>query len=240
MNTPTQLPRHIAIIMDGNGRWAKCHGEPRLFGHKEGANSVREVVRTAREIGIEALTLFAFSEQNWERPPEEVNSLMLLLRSYLLDEREEIMQNNIRFLTIGSIERLPLLVREPLISMMEDSKEHRGMSLCLALSYGGREDIVQAVRRLAQDVQNGKIDPDEINELTLEARMFTNELPPLDLLIRTSGEYRLSNFLLWQAAYAELYFTPVFWPEFRREHLLDAILEFGKRERRFGRTACAL
>jgi undecaprenyl diphosphate synthase len=231
-----QLPRHIGVIMDGNGRWASRRGQPRVFGHREGAKSVREVVRAARELGVSALTLFAFSEQNWDRPPDEVDALMELLYKYVLEEHDEIMQNTIRLVAIGALDRLPTLVREPLFSLVEESKENRGMVLCLALSYGGREDIVGAARRLAEEVRAGRIDPDEINEVTFESRLATAQLPPLDLLIRTSGEFRLSNFLLWQTAYAELYFTEVMWPDFRREHLLEALDSYRQRERRFGLT----
>jgi undecaprenyl diphosphate synthase len=232
-----QLPRHVGIIMDGNGRWASRRGQPRIFGHREGAKSVREVVRAAREIGISALTLFAFSEQNWDRPPDEVDALMELLYKYVLEEHDEIMQNSIRLVAIGALDRLPNLVREPLFGLIDESKENRGMALCLALSYGGREDILGAARRLAEEVRAGRIDPDEINEVTFEVRLATAQLPPLDLLIRTSGEFRLSNFLLWQTAYAELYFTEVMWPDFRREHLLEALESYRQRERRFGLTA---
>jgi undecaprenyl diphosphate synthase len=237
MRAEPSLPRHIAIIMDGNGRWARRRGQPRIDGHREGATSVREVVRAAREIGISALTLFAFSEQNWDRPPDEVDALMELLYKYVLEEHDEIMENDIRLVAIGALDRLPTLVREPLFALIEESSANQGMVLCLALSYGGREDILQAARQLAAEVQSGRIDADEINDVVLEGRLSTKLLPPLDLLIRTSGEYRLSNFLLWQAAYAELYFTPVMWPEFRREHLLQAIAVYEQRERRFGLTS---
>jgi len=237
MSDTPRLPRHIAIIMDGNGRWARRHGQPRIQGHHEGAKSVREVVRAAREAGISALTLFAFSEQNWDRPPDEVDALMELLYKYVLEEHDEIMQNSIRLTAIGALERLPAFVREALHALIAESAGNRGMVLCLALSYGGREDVVGAARVLAQDVRAGRIDPDEINEVVLESRLSTAQLPPLDLLIRTSGEYRMSNFLLWQAAYAELYFTPVEWPEFRREQLAEAIAAYQKRERRFGLTS---
>jgi undecaprenyl diphosphate synthase len=230
------LPRHVAIIMDGNGRWARGQGQPRIHGHREGARSVREAVRAAREIGISALTLFAFSEQNWDRPPDEVDALMELLYKYVLEEHDEIMHNGIRLTAIGALDRLPAFVRQPLHDLIEESKDNGGMILCLALSYGGREDVIAAARRLAAEVRDGRIDPDEISEVTLEARLATAMLPPLDLLIRTSGEFRLSNFLLWQAAYAELYFTPVMWPEFRRQHLEEAIRAYQHRERRFGMT----
>ncbi len=232
-----RLPRHVAIIMDGNGRWARSQGEPRIFGHREGAKSVKEVVRVAREIGISALTLFAFSEQNWDRPPDEVDALMELLYKYVLEERSEIITNQIRLMAIGELDRLPSYVRQPLFALINESEKNQGMILCLALSYSGREDILQATRNLVEDIRSGRIDPDEISEVLFEARLATSQLPPLDLLIRTSGEFRLSNFLLWQAAYAELYFTPRMWPEFRREQLLAAIASFQSRERRFGLTA---
>jgi len=237
MGDTSRLPRHVAIIMDGNGRWARGRGEPRIEGHREGAKSVREVVRAAREIGVSALTLFAFSEQNWDRPPDEVDALMELLFKYVLEERDEIMQNGIRLTAIGELSRLPAFVRQPLFALIDDSKDNGGMILCLALSYGGREDLVRAARTVAEEVRADRLDPEEINEVVLESRLSTRLLPPLDLLIRTSGEHRLSNFLLWQAAYAELYFTPLMWPEFRRDALVQAIDAYQHRERRFGLTS---
>lgn len=237
MGDTSRLPRHVAIIMDGNGRWARGRGEPRIEGHREGAKSVREVVRAAREIGVSALTLFAFSEQNWDRPPDEVDALMELLFKYVLEERDEIMQNGIRLTAIGELSRLPTFVRQPLFALIDDSKDNGGMILCLALSYGGREDLVRAARTVAEEVRADRLDPEEINEVVLESRLSTRLLPPLDLLIRTSGEHRLSNFLLWQAAYAELYFTPLMWPEFRRDALVQAIDAYQHRERRFGLTS---
>lgn len=232
----SELPRHIGIIMDGNGRWACRRGLARIAGHREGAESVRDVVRAARELGVEALTLYAFSEQNWERPAEEVQALMELLHQYLLEEHDEIMDNGIRLRAIGDLERLPEFVREPLFALVEESRANTDMTLCLALSYGGREDILRATRRLAEDVRRGRIDPEEINEVLFEARLDSACLPPLDLMIRTSGELRISNFLLWQAAYAELYFTDAMWPEFRRANLLQALEAYRQRERRFGRV----
>jgi len=237
MSEKHKLPRHIGIIMDGNGRWARQRGLPRIEGHREGAKSVKEVVRAAREIGIPALTLFAFSEQNWDRPPDEVEALMELLYRYVLEEHDEIMENGIRLSAIGELERLPAYVREPLFALIEESAPNTEMTLCLALSYGGREDILQATRRLAEDVRGGRIDPSEINEVIFEGRLLTAGLPPLDLMIRTSGELRVSNFLLWQLAYAELCFTPVKWPDFGRANLEDALQVYGQRERRFGLTS---
>ena len=231
------LPRHVAIIMDGNGRWASARGQARIAGHQEGAKSVREVVRAARELGLGALTLFAFSEQNWDRPPDAVDALMELLCRYILEEHDEIMQNGIRLPAIGELGRLPSFVLTPLHDLIRESASNRGLTLCLALSYGGREDVLSAVRQLAVEIRAGRIDPDEIKEVVLDARLSTSGLPPLDLLIRTSGEYRLSNFLLWQAAYAELYFTPVMWPDFRRPELEQALRAYAQRERRFGLTA---
>src|SRR5947207_2659846 len=228
-----ELPRHIAIIMDGNGRWAKRRGLPRIEGHRKGADSVRDVTRAAREIGVQALTLYAFSSQNWDRPLEEVRMLMALLRDYLVDERREILDNGIRLTTIGNIDRLPDFVREPLNGLKDDSSKNSGMTLCLALSYGGREAIVDAARHLVEQVQAGEIRTQDVNELSFAEALCTRTLPPLDLVIRTSGEQRLSNFLLWEAAYAELYFTDTMWPDFKRADLMDAIAAYQGRERRF-------
>ncbi len=237
MSETRPMPNHIGIIMDGNGRWACQRGQPRIEGHRRGAKSVKEVVRAARELGLSALTLFAFSEQNWDRPPDEVEALMELLYRYVLEEHDEIMDNGIRLTAIGDLDRLPQFVRDPLFSLMDESDSNGAMTLCLALSYGGREDILQAARRLSQEVREGRIDPAEINEVIFEARLSTAELPALDLMIRTSGELRISNFLLWQVAYAELYFTPLMWPEFGKQPLLEAINVYRGRERRFGMTS---
>jgi undecaprenyl diphosphate synthase len=233
---PPALPRHVAIIMDGNGRWAQERGLPRIEGHRRGANSVHEVVRAAREIGVKALTLYAFSAQNWLRPPDEVTMLMRLLREYVIAERAEIMDNAIRLVTIGDVQKLPGLVREPLDDLVRDSAGNQAMTLCLALSYGGRESIVDTARALGEAVKKGELDPSAINEDSFQAAMQTAPLPQLDLLIRTSGEVRLSNFLLWESAYAELYFTDTYWPEFGRDEFLRALESYRGRERRFGRT----
>lgn len=234
---PASLPKHIGIIMDGNGRWARAQGLPREEGHEKGADSVRTVVRAARKIGIEALTLFAFSSQNWDRPPEEVFHLMALLRRFLIQERSEILDNGIRLVTVGEAERLPPQVREPLFELMAASAHNENMTLCLALSYGGREMIAKAVREICRAAASGNLDPEEVTPETIEGFLESSRmLPPLDLLIRTSGEHRVSNFFLWEIAYAELYFTDKWWPEFGREDLLDAISDFGHRERRFGMT----
>ena len=231
------LPRHIAIVMDGNGRWAKRRGLPRIEGHRKGADSVREVVRACREIGIKALTLYAFSSQNWDRPVDEVRALMELLRDYLIGEREEILGNGIRLITIGDESRLPELVREPLDALKRDSAANTGMTLCLALSYGGREAIIDACRTLADDLRAGRIRLHDINTLSFSEALSTRGLPELDLVIRTSGEQRLSNFLLGEAAYAEMYFTETLWPDFGRMELNSAIAIFQSRERRFGLTS---
>jgi undecaprenyl diphosphate synthase len=233
---PAKLPRHVAIIMDGNGRWAQAHGLPRIEGHRQGAKAVREVVRAAREIGLRALTLYAFSAQNWRRPPDEVAMLMQLLRDYVIDERDEIMDNEIRLVAIGDVDRLPAFVREPLDSLVAESAGNREMTLCLALSYGGREAILSAARRLAEAAARGTLEPQQITEDLFATALQTGGLPPLDLLVRTSGEERLSNFLLWEAAYAELYFTDVYWPAFGKADLYQALDSYRGRERRFGLT----
>ncbi|MFL5307948.1 MAG: polyprenyl diphosphate synthase [Polyangia bacterium] len=236
MIDPTKLPRHVAIIMDGNGRWAQEHGLPRVEGHRQGAKAVREVVRAAREMGLRALTLYAFSAQNWQRPVEEVATLMQLLRDYVIEERDEIMDNDIRLIAIGEVDRLPPFAKEPLDALMRDSAGNRGMTLCLALSYGGRESITAVARELAQSVADGRLTADEITEEKLTGALQTGGLPQLDLLVRTSGEERLSNFLLWEAAYAELYFTETYWPAFGKTELYLALESYRTRERRFGRT----
>jgi undecaprenyl diphosphate synthase len=233
---PTNLPRHVAIIMDGNGRWAQSRGLARTEGHRRGAISVREVVRQARETGIKVLTLYAFSAQNWSRPHEEISVLMQLLRDYLIEERPEIMGNGIRLIAIGSVDKLPDFVQGPLKDLVRDSAENREMTLCLALSYGGRESIVAAARTLCEQVKSGELSPDDVNEERFQSAMQTGSLPQLDLLIRTSGEERLSNFLLWESAYTELYFTNTCWPDFGRQEFLRALDSYQRRERRFGRT----
>jgi undecaprenyl diphosphate synthase len=226
--------------MDGNGRWAEQRGLPRLEGHRVGADSVREITRAARQVGVEALTLYAFSSQNWARPVEEVAGLMELLRDYLVSERAEIMDHGIRLEAIGDIDKLPAHVAEPLHQLRADSAENRGMTLTLALSYGGRESIARAVRRLASDVAAGKLTPEQVDTDCLGGYLPTHRLPSLDLLIRTSGEQRVSNFLLWEIAYAELVFVEAPWPEFRREQFAQCLAQYGNRERRFGLTTAQL
>jgi undecaprenyl diphosphate synthase len=234
---PRRLPRHIGIIMDGNGRWAERRGLPRLEGHRLGADSVRDVTRASRELGIEALTLYAFSSQNWQRPVEEVAGLMELLREYLIGERAEILDNAIRLDAIGDVERLPPTVKEPLDELRAASAANHGMTLTLALSYGGRESIARAVRAAVRDAVAGALAPEQVDVECVASYLPTSRLPPVDLLIRSSGEQRISNFMLWEIAYAELVFVDVLWPEFRREHLYACLEQYAARERRFGLTS---
>jgi undecaprenyl diphosphate synthase len=233
---PGPLPRHVAIIMDGNGRWAEQRKRPRFFGHAEGAKAVRRVVTTARESNIEALTLYAFSVQNWARPQQEVACLMGLLFDYLGEERRTILDNGIRLQGIGEIDRLPGFVQKKLRSLERESANNEGMTLSLALSYGAREDITTACRRLATEVSEGRLRPEDITPERLGAQMMTKGLPPVDLLVRTSGELRLSNFLLWECAYAEIVVTDVLWPDFQESHFFECIDVFRSRSRRFGLT----
>ncbi len=235
------VPRHVAVIMDGNGRWAQARGLPRLQGHEEGANSVREITRACREKGIEALTLYSFSTENWKRPADEVAGLMALLARYLGQERAEILDNGVRLNAIGQTDKLPAPVRLALKELMHASRKNArpdkpGMVLTLALSYGGRAEIVEAARTLAKQCQTGRLRPDAITEDLFSNSLGTAGLPDPDLLIRTSGELRLSNFLLWQLAYAEMYVTETHWPDFRRPQLDLALAAYGGRERRFGKT----
>jgi len=231
------LPQHIAIIMDGNGRWAKQHTIGRVRGHKKGALAVKTTVRTCREIGIKYLTLFAFSIENWGRPAEEVEALMLLLEEYLTKEISHLQKQGIKLTTIGEIDRLNPSVKEKLLQAKESTVKNDKMILNLALSYGGRDDIIYAVKKIIQDNNNGKVDINEINTNNFNRYLYTCGMPDPDLLIRTSGEYRISNFLLWQIAYTELYFTKVLWPDFTKDDLLRAIVSYQKRERRFGLTS---
>jgi undecaprenyl diphosphate synthase len=232
--TGLKIPKHIAIIMDGNGRWAREHGLQRILGHESGAETVREMTRECSRLGVERLTLYAFSAENWKRPDREVGFLMQLLAQYLVQERKEIMDNNIRFTSIGRLHELPEAVRKELQGTTEISSKNTGMVLCLALSYGGRFEIVDAVRRLAEDVKAGRCAPDAIDEQAIAKYLYDPAAPDPDLLIRTGGDMRVSNFLLWQISYTELWVTPVRWPEFTKEHLHEAIRDFSRRDRRFG------
>jgi undecaprenyl diphosphate synthase len=228
------LPRHVAIIMDGNGRWAEARGLARMKGHRVGAESVRVVTRHAARLGIEQLTLFAFSTENWKRPRHEVTYLFRLLRRYLVKERPELMENGIRLTAIGRLDELPDYVVRALRETEEITAGNRKMTLCLALNYGGRTEITDAVRSIALDVAAGKLSPEAIDEATLESRFYQPNMPPLDLLVRTAGEQRVSNFLLWQLSYAELVIVESCWPDFREEELESAIAQYGTRVRRFG------
>ncbi|MBD3762009.1 isoprenyl transferase [Sphingomonadaceae bacterium G21617-S1] len=228
------VPRHVAIIMDGNGRWAKRRFLPRIAGHRAGAEAVRKVVRAARDMGVQALTLYAFSSENWRRSTEEVSDLMGLLKLYLRREIRELNAENVRLRTIGDLSGLGKDLVELAREGVEATKGNTGLNFVLALNYGSQDEMVRAVRGIADDVQAGTLSPADIDAASIEARLDTSDLPPLDLLIRTSGERRLSNFLLWQAAYAELLFVDTLWPDFDRKALADAISDFGNRERRFG------
>jgi undecaprenyl diphosphate synthase len=228
------LPGHVGIIMDGNGRWAQVRGESRSAGHREGAAAVRRTVRAARRLGLRALTLYAFSEQNWARPEEEVDALMHLLREFLLNEREEILDNGIRLNAVGNLGRLPALVRAVLDPLRDESENNDRMTLTLALSYGGREEIAQAARELAKAVAAGRIQPDDVTPAAMHAQMPSLTVGDPDLVIRTGGERRISNFLLYGLAYAELHFADVLWPDFTEKDLFAAIASYQGRERRFG------
>jgi undecaprenyl diphosphate synthase len=230
------LPGHVGIIMDGNGRWAQLRGQPRAAGHREGAAAVRRVVRAARRLGLRALTLYAFSEQNWSRPEEEVDALMMLLRDFLLNERDEILDNGIRLNAVGNLGRLPALVRAVLDPLRRDTESNGQMTLTLALSYGGREEIAHAARELARAVAAGRIRPDDVTPDALRAQMPSLSVGDPDLVIRTGGEHRISNFLLYGLAYAELYFADVLWPDFAETDLYAAVGCYQGRERRFGLT----
>jgi undecaprenyl diphosphate synthase len=234
---PALLPKHVGIIMDGNGRWAKQRGLARSEGHSQGSEAVRRVVRSARKLGLEALTLFAFSSQNWDRPPAEVYHLMQLLRRYLFEERREILDNGIRLITVGETEKLPLYVRIPLRELIAASSRNDGMTLCLALSYGGRETLTEAAKAVAREAKAGRLDPESLDPERFSKYLPSSAaLPPLDLLVRTSGERRISNFFLWEIAYAELVFSETLWPEFGAADLHAALSDYAGRERRFGRV----
>ena len=233
---PQKLPKHVAIIMDGNGRWAKKRAMNRIRGHEEGTESVRDIVKVSREIGISWLTLYAFSEENWNRPKHEINALMGILRQFLKSELEEMMEKGIRFQAIGRTDKLAKDIRTLLDVTIEKTSRNSDLVLSLAISYGGRQEIFDAVRKVAAKVESGKLDLEEITEKIISDSLYTAGMPDPDLLIRTSGEYRVSNFLLWQIAYTEIYITPTLWPDFRKKEFLLAIEEYQKRERRFGAT----
>ena len=230
------IPRHIAIIMDGNGRWARGKGLPRSAGHRQGMNAVREVIEGAVEVGIETLTLFAFSTENWQRPRVEISALMGLLTVYARQERAELVRQGVEVHVLGDLDRIDAGARRAVDAIVEGTSGGRRMRLNLMISYGAREEIVRATRLLADRVARGEIDPSAIDEDAFRGELFTGDQPDPDLLIRTSGEFRLSNFLLWQLAYTELHVTPVLWPDFSREELFNAVRDFQRRERRFGRV----
>ena len=232
-----KLPKHLAIIMDGNGRWAKQQGLLRVFGHESGTKSVREVVEASAELGIQNLTLYAFSTENWNRPKIEVQTLMKLLVKSLKKEIKTLQDNKIKLLAIGNLNDLPKKAHKELSEVIEKTKENSAMTLTLALSYGSREELINVVKELSNKVKNNIISSDSIDESIINKHLYTQNLPDVDLLIRTSGEQRISNFLLWQIAYAELYFTPILWPDFKKADLYDALIEYQNRERRFGKTS---
>ena len=232
-----KLPRHVAIIMDGNGRWAKKQGAVRMFGHKQGVQTVHEITVAATELGLKYLTLYVFSTENWNRPKKEINALMSLLVSTITKETKTLLDNNIRLETIGNINNLPSKVRKELEQCMSKTEKNNGLTLILALSYSSRWEIIEAVKKIASEIKDGNIEIDEIDENIFEKFLSTKNIPDPELLIRTSGELRISNFLLWQIAYSELYFSDVLWPDFSKEHFYEALLDYQKRERRFGKTS---
>jgi undecaprenyl diphosphate synthase len=233
----TNLPKHLAIIMDGNGRWAKQKGFLRTFGHENGTKSVRLTIETCGKLGIENLTLYAFSTENWNRPKFEVDTLMNLLVSSLKKEFKSLQDNNIKLNVIGNLNLLPTTVHQELLEVIDKTKSNTKMTLTIALSYGSREEIVDAVKKISEKVKNNLISIDKIDDSIINEHLYTHNLPEVDLLIRTSGEHRISNFLLWQIAYAELFFTDVLWPDFKEDNLYEAIISYQKRERRFGKTS---
>lgn len=230
----SSLPQHIAIILDGNGRWAKKRGLPRTAGHQEGAMNVREITKLCANIGIKALTVYAFSTENWKRPDEEVKFLMKLPIKFFNEFAPELVENNIRLKVIGNVEELPIDLQQKVLEISELTKNNTKMTLTIALNYGSQDEIKQAVQAIATDVKNGQLNVEDINEDVIDQHLMTSDLPPLDLMIRTSGELRISNYLLWQLAYAELYFTSIAWPDFKEEQLYEALLDYQKRNRRFG------
>jgi undecaprenyl diphosphate synthase len=234
---PTRIPEHVAIIMDGNGRWAKKQGHLRIFGHKHGVSAVRNAVEFAGKVGIKYLTLYTFSTENWNRPKTEINALMQLLVDTIQKELPSLMKNGVKVKTLGNMDDLPSRCVRQLKETEEATKDNTRTTLILALSYSGRWDIIEAVKKVARDVESGSLKVDEITERTLDKALNTSDYPHPDLLIRTSGEMRISNFLLWEIAYSEIHFTNVLWPDFRREHFLEALKDYQSRERRFGKTS---
>ncbi len=232
-----QIPKHIAIIMDGNGRWAKSKGLPRFAGHKEGVSAVRRITEKCGQIGVKHLTLFTFSSENWNRPQTEVSALMTLLTGTLRKEIKKLNKNNVRFTTIGNISDLPEKAQKEIRESIEFTKNNSGLNLVLALNYSGKQEIMNATKLIAKDIENGKLSINDIDENIFNSKLYTHNIPEPDLLIRTGGDYRISNFMLWQLAYSEFYITPIFWPEFNEEELMIAIHEYNSRERRFGKTS---
>lgn len=236
LNSSVKVPQHVAIIMDGNGRWAKSRRLPRIEGHRAGVESIRDTLRACNELHIPYLTLYAFSNENWQRPKDEVSFLMTLLSQYLDQELKDLNKNNIRFQVIGRIDMLPSEIQKKIERNIKETAGNTALVLTLALSYSGRLELVDAVKQIAQKVKEGKLDPKDITESVIEKNLYTVGLPDPDFLIRTSGEMRISNFLLWQMSYTEIYVTDVLWPDFRKQHFMEAIDDYQKRERRFGRT----
>lgn len=234
-----RIPVHVAVIMDGNGRWARARGLPRYKGHAAGMESVREVIEGAVDAGVDVLTLFAFSQENWERPAREVNALMLLLQRYVQTECEELRSQGVEVRVLGDLDRLASGPRNAVEEIQEGTRGGSRLKLNLMVSYGSRMEIARAARAIAEDVAAGRLRPEQVDEAAIAARLFLAEFPDPDLLIRTSGEQRISNFMLWQLAYTELFITPTLWPDFTRQHLFEAILEYQKRERRFGRIGAS-
>ena len=234
---PTRIPRHVAIIMDGNGRWAKQHGQERRFGHENGVSTVRQVTEIASEVGVKYLTLYTFSTENWDRPQDEVDALMNLIVVSIEQQTPDLIKNNVRLTTIGDMSRMPEFASSRLRKCMQDTGHCTGLVLCLALSYSSRWEIVEACRKMAVEAVEGKLNPADIDDEAFAARLATWDMPDPDLLIRTGGDLRVSNYLLWQIAYSELYFTSKYWPDFSKEDFVEAIADFQSRERRFGKTS---
>ena len=234
---PTRIPRHVAIIMDGNGRWAKQHGQERSFGHENGVDTVRQVTEIASEVGVKFLTLYTFSTENWDRPQDEVDALMNLIVVSIEQQTPDLIKNNVRLTTIGDMSRMPEFASSRLRKCMQDTGHCTGLVLCLALSYSSRWEIVEACRKMAVEAVEGKLNPADIDDEAFAARLATWDMPDPDLLIRTGGDLRVSNYLLWQIAYSELYFTSKYWPDFSKEDFVEAIADFQSRERRYGKTS---